>query len=62
MTDRHVTACFSLSKRLHVTDIRVKSPDLKIDALVPHNFRRRVEAESEGQEKKQASLEKRELL
>jgi hypothetical protein len=37
------------------------SHDLNIRALMPDNFRRRVEAESEGQEK-QASVEKRELL
>ena len=51
----------SMSKRIHVTDGKVTSHDLVIYALVPDNFRRRVEAESEGQEK-QASLEKRKLL
>ena len=46
-----------LSKRRHVTDLRVKSHDLNIDALTPDKFRRRVEAESEGQEKTSKSGE-----
>ena len=50
-----------MSQQYHVTQFQVTSHDLIIDAWVPDNFRRRVQAESEGQEK-QASLEKRELL